>query len=169
MECNEDYYGLVYCWAIKKPIRRKIIMELGGRDGSYQLRDYPAGTRRSGDVPWRFPKGSNVGDLWRTFRGLLEDRQKIDDLMKKVFFRCSSLYFTHLLHFFYWKNKYSKVLNRDVHSTYTGPSCGTSRGPNDGTLWGRPRNVGHMCFLNSTQKHIKLTLIGYSRLSSELW
>ena len=29
---------------------------------------------------------------------------------------------------------------------------------NDGTLWGRPWNVGHTCFLNSTQKHIKLTL-----------
>ena len=76
MVCNEDYYGLVYCWAIKKPIRKKIIMELGGCDGSYQLRDYPAGTWRSGDVPWRSPKGPNIGDLWGTFRGLLEDQQK---------------------------------------------------------------------------------------------
>ena len=56
---------------------------------------------------------------------------------------------------FYWKNKYAKVLNGDVHGTSTGPSCGTSRGPDNGTLWGRPRDdVGHICFLNSTQKHI---------------
>ena len=47
---------------------------------------------------------------------------------------------------FYWKNKYAKVLNGDVH--------GTSTGPDDGTFWGRPRDVGHTCFLNSTQKHI---------------
>ena len=30
-----------------------------------------------------------------------------------------------------------------------------------GTLWGRLRDVGHTCFLNSTHKHIKLTLKGY--------
>ena len=24
--------------------------------------------------------------------------------------------------------------------------------------WGRPRDVGYICFLNSTQKHVKLTL-----------
>ena len=32
--------------------------------------------------------------------------------MKKVLFRCNSLCFTHP---FYWKNKYSNVLNWDVH------------------------------------------------------
>ena len=42
------------------------------------------------------------------------------------------------------------------------------RRPNDRTIWGRPPDVGHTCFLNSTQKHIKLTLTGYSRLYSEL-
>ena len=36
---------------------------------------------------------------------------------------------------FYWKNKYSKVVNRDVHGTSTGPSCGTSRGPKMECLW----------------------------------
>ena len=65
---------------------------------------------------------------------------------------------------FYWKNKYSKVLNGDVHGMSTGPSCGRFRGPNDVTFWERLRDVGHTCFLNSTQKHIKLTLTGYSRL-----
>ena len=31
---------------------------------------------------------------------------------------------------------------------------------NDGTFRGCPRDVGHTCFLNSTQKRIKLTLKG---------
>ena len=56
----------------------------------------------------------------------------------------------------------------DVHGKSTGPSCGTSRRPNDGTFWRRSRDLGHTCFLNSTQKHIKLNLTGYSRLYSEL-
>ena len=55
---------------------------------------------------------------------------------------------------FYWKNKYAKILNGDVYGTSTGPSCRTSPGQNDGTFWGRPRDVGHACFLDSTQKHI---------------
>ena len=64
-------------------------------------------------------------------------------------------------------SKYSKVLNGDVHRTSTGPSCGTSREPNDGTFLVRPRDVGQTCSLNSTHRHIKLTLTGYSRLYSE--
>ena len=55
---------------------------------------------------------------------------------------------------FCWKNKYAKVLNGDVYGTSTGPSCRTSPGQNDGTFWGRPRDVGHAWFLDSTQKHI---------------
>ena len=42
-----------------------------------------------------------------------------------------------------------------------GPSCGMPLGPNDGTFCGRARDVGHTCFLNSAQKHIKITLTGY--------
>ena len=101
------------------------------------------------------------GDSYRT-------KKNIDDLIKKVFFRCNSLSFIHLLLFFTEKKIYiySKVLNGDVHDTSTGPSCGTSRGTNDGTFWERPRDLGHILFLNSTQKHIKLTLTSYS---SELW
>ena len=49
-----------------------------------------------------------------------------------------------------------------------GTSHGTSSEPNDGTYWGRARNVGYTYFLNLTQKHIKLALTGYSRLYSEL-
>ena len=37
---------------------------------------------------------------------------------------------------FYWKNKYAKILSGDVHRTSKGPSCGTSRGPDDGTFCG---------------------------------
>ena len=78
-----------------------------------------------------------------------------------------SLFYTSIT-VFYWQNN-SKVLNGDVHGTSTGPSCGTSRGSNDGTFQGRPRDVGHISFLNLTQKHIKLILTGYSRLDCELW
>ena len=45
---------------------------------------------------------------------------------------------------FYWKNKYSKVVNGNVHGTSTRPSCRTSQGPNDGTFYVfkiQPRNI----------------------------
>ena len=41
-----------------------------------------------------------------------------------------------------------------------------ARQPGD-QMMGRFGDVGHTCFLNSTQKHIKLTLTGYSGLCSE--
>ena len=47
-----------------------------------------------------------------------------------------------------------------------GTNCEMSWQSNHGTFWGRPRGVGHTCFLNSTQKDIKLTLTGYSRLKN---
>ena len=47
------------------------------------------------------------------------------------------------------------------------PSCGTSLGQNDETFYERPMDVGQICFLNSTHKHIKLTWTGYSKLYSE--
>ena len=60
-----------------------------------------ASTRRPGEIPWRSPEGPNIRDLQETFRGLLEDqKKKIDNLMKKVFFRRNSSCFTHLLLFF---------------------------------------------------------------------
>ena len=74
--------------------------------------------------------------------------------MNKVFFRCNSFCLIHPLLLFTGKDKYAKVLNGDVHGTSTGPSRGTPRGPNDGMFSGSPRDVGHTCFLNSTQKHI---------------
>ena len=63
---------------------------------------------------------------------------------------------------FYWKNKYSKVLNGDVHGTSKDPVAGR---PGD-QMMGRSVDVrgevGHIDFINSTQKHIKLTLTSYS-------
>ena len=37
----------------------------------------------------------------------------------------------------------------------------------DETFWGRPRDVGYTFFLNSSQKHIKLTLTSYSKFYTE--
>ena len=88
--------------------------------------------------------------------------------MKKVFFRYNSLCFTHPL-LFLLEKQYAKVLYGDAHCTFAGPRCETSWGPNNGTFWGRPRDVGHTCFLNSAQKHTELTLIGHLTLYSELW
>ena len=107
------------------------------------------------NVPWRSSKGPNIRDLQGTFRGLLVNQHEnwwFNEKMKKVFLD-AIVFVLHIYYCFYWKNKYSKVLNWDVHGTLTGPSCGMSRGPNDGTSWERPQGVGHTCFLNSTQKH----------------
>ena len=75
-----------------------------------------------------------------------------------------SLFYTLLL--FLVEQKIFKSPIWDAHWTSTGPGCGTSGGPNNETFWERPRDVGHISFLNST--HIKLTLTGYSTLYSEL-
>ena len=76
----------------------------------------------------------------------------------------SFLYYTSIP-VFYRKNKYSKVVNEDIRGTSTGPSCRTSQGPNDGTFRGHPQDVGHISFLNSSHKHMKLVFTGYSRLA----
>ena len=116
------------------------------------------------NVPGAFCKGLLKVLSSGTYNGPSADFQgtktKICDLMKKLIFRCNSPCITHLFLFFYRKDKYSKVLNRYVHMASTGPSCGTSRGPNDGTFWGRPWDVGRTCFLGSIHKHIKLTVTG---------
>ena len=94
--------------------------------------------------------------------------------MKKGIFRCNSPCFTHLLLFLLEKQTFkSSKLGRpwdtwDVHGTLTEPICGMCQGPNGGTFWEHPQDVGHTCFLNSAQKDIKLTLTGYSRLYNEL-
>ena len=65
--------------------------------------------------------------------------------MKKVFFRCNILVL-HIYYCFLLEKQIFKIVNGDVHGTSTGPSSGTSSGPNDGTFWGRPQDVGHICF-----------------------
>ena len=47
-----------------------------------------------------------------TFKGLLGDQQKIDDFIKKVFSRCNSFCFTHLLLFFTGKTNIQKFYTR---------------------------------------------------------
>ena len=72
--------------------------------------------------------------------------KKNSDLIKKSVFQMQYFWFGTTITVFYWKNKYSKVVNGDVHGMSTGPSCGTSRGPNDGTFMGRPLDIDHICF-----------------------
>ena len=58
--------------------------------------------------PGMFPKGPNVPDLQGTLSGLLGDQQKIDELMKKVFFICSSVCFTRYYFFLLQKTNIQK-------------------------------------------------------------
>ena len=75
-----------------------------------------------------------------------------------------------VLHIYYWKNKYSKVLNGDVTQLQEVPRTKLQDVP--GTKWwdvlGTSARRRSYIFFNSTQKHIKLTLTGYSRLFSDL-
>ena len=79
---------------------------------------FPAGTRCPGDVPWRSPKGPYARDLQGTLSGPTE---KLMVLSKKVFFRCSSLCFTHSLLFLTGKTNIQKL--------YMGMSTGRLRDP----------------------------------------
>ena len=92
----------------------------------------------SHDVPGTSPEDPLQVLTSGTYRGPSGDSQgtntKTDDLMKNLFFRSNSPCIYISIPVFYRKNKYSKVLNGDVHGTSAGPSCGTSRGPNDRTF-----------------------------------
>ena len=81
-----------------------------------------------------------------TFKGLLGDQQKIDDLIKKKCFLDATAF---VLHNYYCLQLEKQIFKsckwgrpRDVYAT----SCRASRGPNDGMFWGRSRDVGHICF-----------------------
>ena len=87
-----------------------------------------------------------------TYRGASRDSQgtntKIYGLLfidKIVFQKQQSLYYM-FISVFYRKNKYSNVLNRDVRETSTRSSFVTSRGPNNGTFQGLPRDAGQNIF-----------------------
>ena len=131
----------------------------------------PADTRRPGYVPWRSPIGLNVWDLQGTFRRTPRGpTQKLIIWWKKCFLDAIALVLQ--IYYYFLLKKINaqvlKVLKGDVHVMSTGPSCRVSKGPNDGRFWWRLGDVGHTCLSNSTLKHIKLTLTGYSRLYSEL-
>ena len=83
-------------------------------------------------ISTNFPRGVSTSSRWR-----------IDKDVSIGLFSTS-------ITVFYWNNKYLKILNGNVHGTSTGHSCVMSQAQNDGTFWGRPRDVGHGCFLNST-------------------
>ena len=106
------------------------------------------------------PLPENPGDLQGT-------NTETDDLMKKCFLDTIVLVL-HIHYCFSLEKQIFKISEWGRPRASTGPECGTSRGPNDGTFWGRPQDFSHTCFLNSTQKHIKLTLTSYSKLYSEL-
>ena len=80
--------------------------------------------------------------------------------MKKLFFISNGLCITHLLQCCTGRTNDQKFK--------TGTSMGRLRdlvvGRLGDQIMGRCKDVGHSCFLNSTHKHIKLTLTGYSRL-----
>ena len=50
-------------------------------------RKHPAGTRRPGDVPWGSPKGPNLRELQKTFRGLSGDQYKNWRIYEKIVFQ----------------------------------------------------------------------------------
>ena len=125
------------------------------------------------DVLGTSPEGPLKVLMSRTYRRPSEGSQgtntKIDDLIKLMiddFQKQQSQYYISIPAF-YRKNKYSKVINGNIQGTSTGPSYETPWVPNDGTLQGRQQDVGQTYFLDSTNKHIKLTLSGYSRLCNE--
>ena len=82
-----------------------------------------AGTRRHGDVPWRFPKCPKVRDLQGALRGPSE---KLMISSKKVFSRSNTLCLIHLLLFLTGKTNIQKF--------YMGMSTGRLRDP----VAGRP-------------------------------
>ena len=66
-------------------------------------------TQKAHDVPRTSPEGLLKVLTSGTSRGFLGDQQKKNDnLMKKVFFRYNSSYFTHLLLFFTGKTNMQK-------------------------------------------------------------
>ena len=75
--------------------------------------------------------------------------------MEKVFFRYNSPWFTRPL-LFLLENKYSKVLNEDVHGRSQGPSRGTPRGPNDGTSGNLLRQITQDFII----RHVTRNLLG---------
>ena len=111
----------------------------------------------------------DVRDLQGTFRGLLGDQPKNRWFDGKKCFLDAMIFVLHIYDCFLLEKQLFKS------SKYGRPQdvYGTQLRDVPGTKWwdvlGKSRAVGHACFLNSTQKHIKIPLASYSRLYSELW
>ena len=138
-------------------------------------RKHPAGTRDPRDVFWRSSKGSKVRDLQGTFRGLSGDQYKIDDFMKKLFFRSNSSCITYLQRYYIvdicfcflqeeqiFQNS-KRVLPRHVYGIQLRDVPGTKWWDFLGTSVGRRSNM----FFKFSLQTIKLTLTGYSKFSSD--
>ena len=119
-------------------------------------------TQPAHDVPGTSSEGLLKVLIFATYRGPSGDSQgtntKISDFMKKIFFRIISPCITYLFLFL----QEEQIFKSFKWGTSTGPSCGTSLGPNDEPFQGRPWDVGQTYVLNSTHKYIKLALTGYS-------
>ena len=78
-------------------------------------------TQPAHDVLGMSPEGPLKVLTSGTYDGPSGDSQwtniKIDDFMKKLFFRSNTPCIIYLFLFFYRKKKYSKVLNGDIHGT----------------------------------------------------
>ena len=93
----------------------------------FQIFDYfPARTRRPGDVPWRSPKGPNVRDLQRTFKGLLGNQQKNWWFDKKKYF-LDAIVFVLRNYYCFLLEKQILVVYEDVHGINI--SCKWGRSP----------------------------------------
>ena len=124
----------------------------------------PAGTWRSGRPSFEgCLKVLTSGAYMGPSRDSQGTNTKIDDIIKNIFLDAIVL----VLHIYFCFFLQKEQIFKSFKWTSLRPSCGKSRGPNNGTFCGRPRGVSDICFLDSTHKHIKLTLIGYSRFYSE--
>ena len=83
--------------------------------------------------------------------------------MKNVFLEAKAF----VLHIYYCYLLEKQIFKSSKWGCLQDVVAGRLRGANDGTFWGSLRDVGHTCFLNSSQKHFKLTFTSYSRLYSE--
>ena len=87
-------------------------------------------------------------------------RRRLTTLKTLLFRSNSSLYYISI-HFLYRKNKYAKVLNGDIHETSKEPVAERFADQMMGCFTNVCGTSVERFFLNSTWKHIKLTLTSY--------
>ena len=140
-----------YFWLIHITIEKIII-------GSTQLTHDVLGTSPEGPL-----KVLTSGTYRGPFRGISEDSSKFDDFIEKLLFRSNSPCITYLFLFFTEEKMFKRSKRGrpwDVYRTQLRDVHGTKWWDVLGTSMGRRSKI---CFLDSTHKHIKLNLTGYSR------